>query len=387
MTKPFAGSPDAARALWIAPEAPYPLRGGGSLRSAAVFEYLKRRYEVDSVLFREPDAPAPSCPGAARMLVIDLPSHSRALPAKVIRNTSRFFRSVPPLVDRFAGTGTAIADFVRDYRYAVGVIEHFWCAPYWEQIAPHCSRTVLDLHNIESEWHDRCAAAEAWPFSVALRGFARACRRLEREWLPRYSILLAASAADAAKTGTRFVYPNTIPYRAEPSRSNEAAVVFSGNMEYLPNRQALHWFGKFIWPLLESRHRGLRWLVVGRQAARFAAENAEPVDSPDDAVAEIARAQVAVVPLLSGSGTRLKIIEAWAAGVPVVSTAVGAEGLGAVPGTHLLIADRPAEFAHAVGELLASEVLRNRIGRAGRELYEKQFTWEAGWKLLCDFGL
>ena len=103
-----------------------------------------------------------------------------------------------------------------------------------------------------------------------------------------------------------------------------------------------------------------------------------------DAVGELARSRGAVVPLLTGSGTRLKILEAWAAGLPVVSTTVGAEGLPVQNGETALLADDPALFVTEVTRLLACTELRQQIGSAGRLLLEKEFTWETAWKML-DF--
>ena len=103
-----------------------------------------------------------------------------------------------------------------------------------------------------------------------------------------------------------------------------------------------------------------------------------------DAVSEIARSRVAVVPLLTGSGTRLKILEAWAAGVPVVSTTIGVEGLPVQDGETALLADSSEAFARAVTRLLTCLELRQKIGGAGRRLLEKEFTWESAWKML-DF--
>src|SRR5262249_34161071 len=106
-----------------------------------------------------------------------------------------------------------------------------------------------------------------------------------------------------------------------------------------------------------------------------------------DAVAEIARAKVSVVPLLSGSGTRFKILEAWAAGRAVVSTSLGAEGLGARHGEHLVLADDPGKFAQAVLALLADADRRRRLGEAGRSLYLEKFTWPAAWRKLEQAGI
>ena len=80
----------------------------------------------------------------------------------------------------------------------------------------------------------------------------------------------------------------------------------------------------------------------------------------------------------------MKILEAWAAGLPVVSTRIGAEGLGARPGEHLLIADGAPDFAAAVTRVLTCKDLRVTLGKAGRLLLEKEFTWETAWTKL-DF--
>jgi len=133
----------------------------------------------------------------------------------------------------------------------------------------------------------------------------------------------------------------------------------------------------------------LRWKIAGRspQAIRrlVAGDPRIIVTGPvEEAVPVLAESQVAVVPLLAGSGTRFKILEAWAAGVPVVSTTLGAEGLACRDQEHLLIADDPAGFAAAVSRLLASAEDRARLGAAGRRLYEERYCWPAAWKSLAE---
>jgi glycosyltransferase involved in cell wall biosynthesis len=86
--------------------------------------------------------------------------------------------------------------------------------------------------------------------------------------------------------------------------------------------------------------------------------------------------------VLAGSGTRIKILEAWAARTPVVSTTLGAEGLECRDGEHLVLADQPENFATAVSELLALPDDRARIAAAGRRLYEESYTWQAAWNAL-----
>ena len=93
---------------------------------------------------------------------------------------------------------------------------------------------------------------------------------------------------------------------------------------------------------------------------------------------------MAVVPLLSGSGTRLKIIEAWAAGRAVVSTTLGAEGLPVAHGVNIFLADSPDTFAESVNCLLRDPVRRQSLGDAGRSSYERELTWDSAWRCLAS---
>ena len=386
-------------ALVLAPETPYPLAGGGALRTASLLHYLALRYDVDLVVFRQPGAPDPGSQLPAglvrRVSVVDLPAHGRSLPARALRNALRVARRVPPLVDRFAGFEREIERALEGRRYDIGIVEHFWCAPYAEQVAKVCGRTVLDLHNIESVLDQRCAEVESGARAWAHRVFSRASLKLERIWLLRFSEVLTASELDAERAraiapGARvMVYPNALPLTPLPPRANEDAIVFSGNMEYHPNISAVRFFRREVWPLLRERWPGLVWRLIGKNpeaVRKFTSGDAriQAQGQVDDAIRELARAKVAVVPVLAGSGTRLKILEAWAAGVPVVSTTLGAEGLGARDGESLLLADSGPAFAEAVSRLLACTELRERVGAAGRLLLEKEFTWETAWKKL-DF--
>ena len=229
--------------------------------------------------------------------------------------------------------------------------------------------------------------------AIAHRLYSRFALRLERALLPRYSVVLAASGADADRIhsiapGARaLVYPNAIPQTPAPPRAEQNAVVFSGNMEYLPNVSAARFFRNEVWPKLRDGWPSLVWQVLGKNpngVSKYTSGDARihVIGPVTDAIAELARAKVAVVPLLAGSGTRLKILEAWAAATPVVSTRIGAEGLPVRDGEHLLLADSAAEFASSVSRLLADPALRESLGAAGRRLVEREFFWEAAWKSL-----
>lgn len=389
---------DAPSALVLAPEVAYPLAGGGALRTASLLQYLSRRYTLDLIVFRQPGAPDPVAALPPRLVrrvtVLQLPVHRRGIAARAWRNAVRVAREIPPLVDRFAGFENQVAQAVEGCCYEIGLIEHFWCAPYLDVIAAACRRTVMDLHNVESVLHARSAEVESPAAGFAHRVFQRASLGLERAWLPRFSEVLATSATDAATVraiapAARVrVYPNAIPWTPRPApRNPEQVVVFSGNMEYHPNLSAVRFFRAEVWPRLRAEWPQLIWRLVGKNPEAIqplvAGDARIEVRGPvDDAIGELARASVAVVPLLAGSGTRFKILEAWAAGLPVVSSSIGAEGLPVCDEQNVLLADGAAAFAQAVSRLLACKELRERLAAAGRSLLEKEFTWEVAWQNL-----
>ncbi len=395
-------SPTRASALFLSPETPFPAIGGGALRSASLLEYLGRRYDLDVIVFHEPGAPEPTRFIPPRLVrevhTVELPPHFKGPLARASRNALRLLREVPPLNDRFAGFGSTVAKCVAGRHYQLGVIEHFWCAPYWEQVAPVCGRVILDLHNIESELMARYADIAPWPAAAAFRRFERASLKLEQRWLPRFSLLLTASERDSrivsgvAPQSSVCVYPNAVPFVSAPAAQEEPVVAFSGNLAYRPNSDAVRYFGQRIWPVLRQRWPELIWRVIGKnpEAVRrwTSGDPRIQVTGPvDNAVEALARARVAVVPVRAASGTRVKILEAWAAAKPVVSTSIGAEGLGAVAGEHLLVADTSEHFAEAVSGLLSSRPARERIGLAGRQLLEQEFTWQSAWEKLQVAGI
>ena len=382
------------RALMLSPELPYPLQGGGALRTASLLNYLAQHHTVDLILFRHLDSQRPLDslpPGLVdSVLVLELPRHSRARLARVVRNTKRLLRGTPPLLSRFQGFGPQIASFVADRRYGVAVLEHFWCAPYHAVIAPSAEATVMDLHNVESVLHGTQAkAADTLAERLAHQRFAQIYRRLEAQWLPEFSEVLTASVEDSQRVRAHarrsVVYPNSIPFQPTPCVPEEEVIAFSGNFDYHPNRTAVAWFARHIWPTLAARHPALRWRLIGMnpESVRCLVSHLPRVEFTGpvpNAIEELARTRAVVVPLLSGSGTRLKIVEAWAAARAVVSTSLGAEGL---PAENLVVAET-GDFLANVDVLLRDAALRKTLAARGRACYETSLTWEAAWRKLSE---
>lgn len=395
---------DGKRSLLLAPECPYPLQGGGPMRTGSLLHYLADRSAVDLIGFHEEGAAACSqslpdglCASAAD---VALPLHSKTLPARAARNARRLLRRRLPLMDRFSGASgrRLLRDLPANRRWDVGIVEHLWCAGYIDALRPRCRVLVLDLHNVESAWHRSCAAAARGAERWAHLRFCTLAQEIERRLLPRFDRILVASKDDAARVGElcraakTIVYPNAIPFCGDPRRADEetareVSIAFSGNLEYLPNRQGLDYFRKEVWPALKQRRPALIWRIIGKNAERIRAWPDEDrnicVTGPiQNAVEELAKSKIAVVPLSAGSGTRVKIIEAWAASCAVVSTPIGAEGLPALDGENLKIVRSSAGWVKTILELLGNPGAAERLGRNGRAAFERHCCWPAAWEAL-----
>ena len=144
----------------------------------------------------------------------------------------------------------------------------------------------------------------------------------------------------------------------------------------------MHYFFETIYPALHQAQPDLQVLIVGHQpppAIQALAElpGVTVTGSVDDVRPYMARSWLLAVPLRLGGGTRLKIAEAMAAGLPVVSTTVGAQGLNVTHDQDLLLADTPAAFVTTTLRLLNDDSLQRRLGEAGRKLVESSYSWQA----------
>jgi len=170
-----------------------------------------------------------------------------------------------------------------------------------------------------------------------------------------------------------------VSVKAEPD-----SLIYTGSFRYDVNYEAMVWFMKEVYPLVQARHPQARLIITGDPAGKLlpAARNLTQTGAVSDVRPWLAAARVALAPLQTGGGTRLKILEAMALHTPVVSTSKGAEGLEALPGVHLLVADRPQDFADAVLSLLSDDAMHQQFASAGFDLVRQKYNWDA---VLPDF--
>jgi len=215
-------------------------------------------------------------------------------------------------------------------------------------------------------------------------------RRFEIDALRLANAVTAVSEPDAdimRKWGIASVYvvPNGVDidsYESVGEAEKNVDLLSISSLDWFPNADALEYFATQIMPLVRKEHPGAVLRIVGRRPPDSLRNKLTKLVGIDfvgevpDVRPYLRQASVVVVPLRIGGGSRLKILEALAAGKPVVSTSVGAEGLDLVPSQEICIADGPTEFARTVSALLASSNDRGRIALAGRARVEKEYGWE-----------
>ena len=166
-------------------------------------------------------------------------------------------------------------------------------------------------------------------------------------------------------------------------------VIYFGLLSTVPNTDAVIHFAQEIWPSVAAAHPDVRWQIIGSRPPpsllALAGPRVELTGFVQDLRPHLAAAAAVVVPLRLGGGTRLKIVEAMAMGKPIVSTKLGAEGIEAVPGRDLLIANEPVAFAEAVNRLLGEPGLAARIGQSARQLAVERYSWGGAARDLEDF--
>jgi glycosyltransferase involved in cell wall biosynthesis len=280
-----------------------------------------------------------------------------------------------------------LSGLVRRFQPRLVVVGHLWLHTYLAPLRELGCRIVLDAHNLEGPLH----AELAGDHSDLLRGrFTEAAFEIEARAFASVDQVWACSAADARHA--RELYPAAAPIavvpnavdtdrlpRAEPP-SGGPVLVYPAAFGYPPNRTAVRWLLDEIFPALLGARPDARLVLVGSEPTEdmLAAAAREPRIEVTGAVPDTApffgSATVVPVPLREGGGTRFKVLEALAAGVPVVSTAKGVEGLELSPGEDYLPAETTSEFVEAISGLAGDVSMRSAFAERGRTTVERRFS-------------
>lgn len=268
---------------------------------------------------------------------------------------------------------SAFAAMLADFRPDTVVVEHLGLHPFLPLVAESGARLVLDLHNVESHLAAQIPLRRDW-FGGKRRRDSRAIAAIEDAAIAMADQVWCCSSDDAGRLAARGLgeprvvpngmpRPETVPTALPPAAPAPGPeLLFVGHLGYKPNIAACERLARKILPRLRRRLPDARLTLAGRQPARrirrLASDDVRIVADPADLAPVLAAAHVAVVPLTSGGGTRFKIVEAMAWGLPVVATGLAAEGLGLVDGADLLLAEGDRAFAGAIERLWRDEPRR-----------------------------
>jgi glycosyltransferase involved in cell wall biosynthesis len=387
--------------LFLTQVLPYPLDAGPKTRAYYTLRHLAQRHPVTLATFvRDSDTPA------ARAHVAELCERVAAVPMPRARwrDALAFGRSlaqgVPFLMtrDEVAAMQRTVHDLGRTGEFGWVHADQLWMAPYalraQAAAGGHRPVTILDQHNAVYRIPERMAAATRNPLKRAVLNRearlmahyeAQACRAFDQV------VMVTEADRDALRALYRAQPPDlstVIPICVAPeehapvARPAGARVLFLGGMHWPPNAEGVRWFVRDAWPAVRAQLPQAEFWAVGKQPP---AELRDPTPAAHqglhapgfvpDLDAHWKRANVFVVPLLSGGGMRVKILDAWMRGLPVVATTVGAEGLQVQDGVNILLADTPPALAEATLRVLTDTALAGRLAAAGRATVRDHYDW------------
>lgn len=260
---------------------------------------------------------------------------------------------------------------------------------------------VMDFMDMDSEKWRQYAQRAAWPRSWIFQRESRLLGRYERRAYRRFDASLFVSAKEAelfvARTGESgerlHAVGNGVELDAQPPPpvrpSGSAGLLFTGVMDYFPNEDAMVWFHETMWPQILSRWPEARLTIAGMRPTRRLRsmgrhENIEVTGFVDDISRYYAEADLFVAPFRIARGIQNKLLQAFAAGVPVVTTRAGAEGLVCTDEVDVIIADEPDDFVNAVDLLLRDPAERERLRDNARRLVESRYSWTAQTRALTE---
>ncbi len=307
-------------------------------------------------------------------------------------------------IDRFYNTDFEqfIVQQIKNNAYDIIHFEGLFVAPYIAAVQLNCTTpTLLRQHNIEFQIWERLAANEKNPLKKwYLHLLATRIKQFELDVLPKFSKIVTIAHSDEVliQQLTLLNHTQTIPGGFEINLSEAShgplipnSMYHIGSMEWLPNRQAMEWFYASVWPLVIKEMPFAKFYMAGKNMPlkykEWESDNFHVLGQVKNAAEFANDKEILIVPLQSGSGIRMKMIEAMLQGKAVITTQIGAQGLPVINKVHCLIADTETDFSQAILALLRDEAFRKSIAEKGKSVMIEHFEntkISEQWKLLYE---
>ena len=377
------------RILYLSPRQCWPAVSGAKLRDYHLARSLGENTELTYLYFMGNSPIAfENLPFCQRLVAVNKPKPYT--PGKIFRG---LFNRLPLTLINYSSPEmtSVLTELTRATAFDLVHVDSIHMVTYLPVLPDALRRRVVfSWHNIESELLLRYAATtSSRPRKVYASLTARRVKSVECEILrtcfghlvcsERERQVLLGWVPDARIA----VVENGVDTKAFDgmAKATRNRVLFVGSMAYHANSDAILWFTGRIWPAIHERFPHWTLTLVGSDPppqVRALSERpgVEVTGTVPDVKPYYTEAVLAIVPLLTGGGTRLKILEALAAGVPVISTTIGVEGLTATPGQEVLIADSEADWLPACSSLADQGELWQKLVTAGRRLVETRYDWD-----------
>ncbi len=380
--------------LWVNPNFLHPTNKGGQIRTLEMMRRLLRKgHAIHYATFEappdQPEGPARAHEYSTRLHTFPHHVSSKRSPRFLLELGAGLVSQMPVAISRYYSPRMEqeLTALIQRERFDVQICDFLVSAPHFASL----SKAVLFQHNVETMiWRRHRDTANG-----ALRRYyfglqAERMFRYEQKACQQSAKIVAVSEADANTMRSMFGVTRVehigtgvdLDYFATGKHEPGADLVFVGSMDWMPNIDGMKWFVTEVLPLIRRRKPDCTLAIVGRapNAEMQALVSNDPRIHLTGTVPDIRPylwgSSVSIVPLRIGGGTRLKIYESMAARIPVVSTAIGAEGLPVTDGGNIVLRDSPAAFAEGCLELLADPAGRNRLATAAWDFVAESFSWD-----------
>ena len=274
-----------------------------------------------------------------------------------------------------------LVEILKSEDFDVVQMETLYLAPYIDIIKKHSNALItMRSHNIEFEIWERITKQTGFlPKRMYLNHLTKKLRKYELEKLNDYDYLLAISERDLNRFKS-LGYKNgamATPIGLElhkytkSSNTTDQTICFIGAMDWIPNLEGFQWFVNKVWPIIHAKNPSVQFHAAGRntpvEVLNLQGNNIFIHGEVEDAIEFMSKYDLMVVPLFSGSGMRVKIIEAMALSKCIVSTSLGAEGIPVTSMKNIILADNEEIFAQQVLDVLENHAMRNEISEAAKE--------------------
>ncbi|EJI84219.1 hypothetical protein AEST_30530 [Alishewanella aestuarii B11] len=398
--------------LFITQQVPYPLNDGGNIRTYNMLKGLSLNYSVTLVASVPKLLAKDSFFYEAKVFLSDF--CDEIFFVDDVKSTDLFFllKTTFRSILKFCPISISYnynKNIMREVERLLGEIDfdvihlnHLDTWQYLKDVNPDVY-VAIDTHNIMFELYDKYSKFQNSLIRRLLNRFESFMFSIyEKRAFNKVDAVIFCSGREANIISTWglnskiHVVPNGVDtdyFKSDFDSygDNPNIVVFTGAMNYSPNDDAAIFFIKEVLPILRERVDKIIFLVVGKEPSKKLLEYAmlckdvQVTGRVDDVREYIKNSKVYVVPIRSGAGTRLKVLEAFSMGIPTVSTSIGAEGIDYVDGHNILIGDNPVDISNNILDIINNKELSLNLSKNSRDFVENNYDWEIIMKVLLDF--